>query len=194
MPLSLFCPWLFLFCPWLSLSCPWFSLSCPWLSLFCPWLHLFCPPVNVFVGQDDSVAALCSLSLALFDVGAKLQIPGIKGGLVLINMATMTKQMLCLSSKMKKKIHKDLRVLMEIIIIINMKKNQWWRLSTVPSKVWGRGFFRCAGSFPYISRQGMTSLDLCLQLIPSGQGNRPRRRQPALAGLASPRTHGREAG
>ena len=65
---------------------------------------------------------------------------------------------------------------------------------TVPCEVLGRGFFRLAGSFPYISRQGMTSLDLCLQLIPSGQGNQPWRRQPALAGLASPRDHRREAG
>ena len=45
-----------------------------------------------------------------------------------------------------------------------------------------RGFFRRASSFPYISRQGMTSLDLCLQLIPPGQGNQPRHRQPT-AGL-----------
>ena len=42
---------------------------------------------------------------------------------------------------------------------------------------------------PLISRQWMTSLDLCL---PSGQGSQPRRRQPALAGLASPRHHRRE--
>ena len=48
-------------------------------------------------------------------------------------------------------------------------------LTTVPSKAWGRGFFRNADFFPYISCQGMTSLDLCLQLIPSGQGNQPRR-------------------
>jgi hypothetical protein len=59
-------------------------------------------------------------------------------------------------------------------------------LNTVLCKVLGMGFFRHAGSFPSISRQGMTSLDLCLQLIPSGQGNQPRHRQPALAGLALP--------
>ena len=59
---------------------------------------------------------------------------------------------------------------------------------TVPCKVLGRGFFHRAGSFAYISRQGMTSLELCLQLIPSGQGNQPRRQQPALAGYASPLT------
>ena len=34
--------------------------------------------------------ALCSLRLAMVEVGAKLLIPRIKGGLVLINMATMT--------------------------------------------------------------------------------------------------------
>ena len=88
--LSLFCPWLSLFCPWLSLSSPWLSLSCPWLSLFCPLLHLFCPSVIVFVGQDDSVAALCSLSLVMLEEGAKLQIPEMKEGLVPISMATMT--------------------------------------------------------------------------------------------------------
>ena len=65
---------------------------------------------------------------------------------------------------------------------------------TVLCKARGRGFFRCADSFVYISRQGMTSIDLCLKLIPPGQGNQPRRRQPALAGLASPRNHQREAG
>ena len=57
-----------------------------------------------------------------------------------------------------------------------------------------RGFFRRADSFVYISQQGMTLLDLCLQLIPSGQGNQPRLRQPALAGLALPRHLQREAG
>ena len=62
---------------------------------------------------------------------------------------------------------------------------------TVPCGARGRGFFRRADSFVYISRQRMISLDLCL---PSGQGNQPRRRKPALAGLASPRHHRREAG
>ena len=66
--------------------------------------------------------------------------------------------------------------------------------STVPCKVLGKGFFRRADSFTYISCQGMTSLDLCLQLIRSGQGNQPRRRQPALVSLTSPRHHWREAG
>ena len=56
----------------------------------------------------------------------------------------------------------------------------------VPYEVRGRGFFRRAGSFPYISPQGMTSLDLCLQLIPSGQENQPRRRQRALVVLVWP--------
>ena len=67
-------------------------------------------------------------------------------------------------------------------------------LFTVSCKVWGRGFFRRADSFAFISRQGMTSLDLCLQLIPSGQRNPPRRQQPVLAGLASPHHLWREAG
>ena len=58
----------------------------------------------------------------------------------------------------------------------------------------GQGLFRRADFFAYISRQGMTSLDLCFQLLPPGQGNQPRRRQPVLAGLASPRDHRREAG
>ena len=62
-------------------------LFCPWLSLFCPWLHLFVP---LFVGQEDSVAALCSPSLTMVEVGATVQIPGIKGGLLLINMVTMS--------------------------------------------------------------------------------------------------------
>ena len=43
-----------------------------------------------FVRQDDSVAALCSLSLAMVEVGDKLQKPEIKGVLVLINMPKMT--------------------------------------------------------------------------------------------------------
>ena len=46
-----------------------------------------------------------------------------------------------------------------------------------------------AGAARLISRQWMTSLDLCL---PSGQVSQPRRRQPALAGLASPRHRRRE--
>ena len=68
------------------------------------------------------------------------------------------------------------------------------RADTVPCETQGRGFFGRADSIVYISRQGMTSLDLCLQLIPPGQGNQPRRQQSALAGLASPRNHRREAG
>ena len=108
MPLSLFCPWLSLFCPWLSLFCPWLSLSCPWLSLFCPLLRLFC---QSFFGQDDSVAAFCSLSLTMVEVGAKLQIPGIMVGLLLI-------------SNDLTKVTFILLVVLKIIIIINMKKNQ----------------------------------------------------------------------
>ena len=68
---------------------------------------------------------------------------------------------------------------------------------TVPCKVLGRGFFRHAGSFIYISRQGMTSHDLCLQLITSGQENQPWRRQPNLWIVGTrfllPRHHLREA-
>ena len=59
---------------------------------------------------------------------------------------------------------------------------------------WAGVFFRRAGSFTYITRQGMTSLDLYLQLIPHGQGKQLRCRQPALDGLASPRDHRKEAG
>ena len=70
------------------------SLVVPVLSLAVPVLSMaaspYFPSVVVFVGQDDSVAAFCSLSLAMIEVGVKLQIPGIKGGFVLINMATMT--------------------------------------------------------------------------------------------------------
>ena len=36
------------------------------------------------------LCALCSLSLTMVKTGAKLQIPGIKGGLVLIKMAVVT--------------------------------------------------------------------------------------------------------
>ena len=86
------CPWNALAVPVLSLVVSVLSLvvpSCPSLSLFCPWLHFFFPSVIV-TGQNDLVVALCSLSLIMVEVGAKLQIPEIKGGLVLINMSPMT--------------------------------------------------------------------------------------------------------
>ena len=41
---------------------------------------------------------------------------------------------------------------------------------TVPCEARVRGFFGRADSIVYISRQGMTSLDLCLQLIPPAAG------------------------
>ena len=51
------------------------------------------------VGQEDSVATLFSLSLTIVAAGAQLCIPGIKRGLMLINMAAMTLQIGPLSSK-----------------------------------------------------------------------------------------------
>ena len=53
--------------------------------------------VSNSVGQEDYVATLCSLSLTMVEAGAKLQrqqwlMPGIKGGLVMINMTVMTLQ------------------------------------------------------------------------------------------------------
>ena len=91
MPLSLFCSWLSLFCPWVSLFCPWLSLSCPWLSLCCPWLHLFCPSVIVLITQDDLAAALRSLSLAMFEVGAR----DLHGLLEIIIVTNMKKNQRC---------------------------------------------------------------------------------------------------
>ena len=84
--LSLAVPVLSLVVPVLSLVVPLLSLAVPVLSLAAPLLS----SVIVIVGQDNYVAALCSLSLTMVETGATLQIPGIKGGLVLINMATMT--------------------------------------------------------------------------------------------------------
>ena len=86
--LSLAVPVLSLAVPVLSQVVPVLSLAAPVLSLAAPFLSLF-----IFVGQDDSVDALYSLSLSMVQVGAKLQIPEFKGGLRLINMATRTKQM-----------------------------------------------------------------------------------------------------
>ena len=51
----------------------------PFLSLAVPVLSLVVPVLSLAVPV-----------LAMVEVGAKLQIPGIKGGLVLINMVTMT--------------------------------------------------------------------------------------------------------
>ena len=56
------------------------------LSLAAPLLS----SVIIIVGQVNSVAANCSLSLTMVETGAKLQVPGIKGGLVLIKMTAMT--------------------------------------------------------------------------------------------------------
>ena len=72
----------------LSLAIPALSLSIPALSLAvsripcCPGVILGFTPV----GQDDSVAALCSLSMTMVEAGAKLHIPEIKRGLVLNNI------------------------------------------------------------------------------------------------------------
>ena len=54
--------------------------------------------ISNLVEQEDSVATLSNLSLTMVEAGAKLQrqyllMPGIKGGLVLINMAAKTLQM-----------------------------------------------------------------------------------------------------
>ena len=57
----------------------------PVLSLAAPLLS----SVIVVAGQKNSVAAFCSLSLTMVKTVAKLQIPGIKEGLVLIKMAQM---------------------------------------------------------------------------------------------------------
>ena len=64
---------------------PVLSLAVPVLSLAAPLLS----SVIVVAGQKNSVAAFCSLSLTMVKTGAKLQIPGIKEGLVLIKMAQM---------------------------------------------------------------------------------------------------------
>ena len=84
--LSLAVPVLSLVVPVLSLVVPVLSLAVPVLSLAAPLLS----SVIVIVGQDNYVAALCSLSLTMVETGATLQIPGIKGELVLIKMAAMT--------------------------------------------------------------------------------------------------------
>ena len=86
-------PFLSLAVPVLSLVVPVLSLVVPVLSLDVPVLSLAAPllsSVIVIVGQDNYVAALCSLSLTMVETGATLQIPGIKGELVLIKMAAMT--------------------------------------------------------------------------------------------------------
>ena len=64
--------------PFLSLAVPVLSLVFTVLSLAVPVLPLAVP----------------LLSLAAPLLGAKLQMPGIKGGLLLINMATMTSKMI----------------------------------------------------------------------------------------------------
>ena len=64
--------------PALSLAIPAISLSIPPLSLALPGIPC-CPWVII-----------CSLSLTMVEEGPKLQFLGIKGVLVLINMAAMT--------------------------------------------------------------------------------------------------------
>ena len=66
----------------LSLVVPVLSLDVPVLSLAVPDMFLAAPllsSVIVVVGQQNYVAALCSLSLTMVKTGAKLQIPRIKG-------------------------------------------------------------------------------------------------------------------
>ena len=88
------CPWLFLLYPWLSLLYPLLSLHCPRLSLLYPCLLLLSPWLSLvsLAIPGLSVAALCSLILTMAEVGAKLQLLGIKGGLVLININAMILQ------------------------------------------------------------------------------------------------------
>ena len=86
-------PFLSLAVPVLSLVVLVLSLVVPFLSLALPIMSLtatFLSSVIVVVGQKNSGDALCSHSLTMVKTGAKLQIPGIKGGLVLIKMAVMT--------------------------------------------------------------------------------------------------------
>ena len=88
--LSLAVPLLSLVVPVLSLVVPVLSLVVPVLSLAVPVMCLAAPllsSVIVVVGQKNSLAALC---LIMVKTGAKLQISGIKGRLVLIKMAVNT--------------------------------------------------------------------------------------------------------
>ena len=85
-------PVLSLAVPVLSLVVPVVSLVVSVLSLAVPVMSQAAPPLSsviVVVGQKNSVAALYSLNLTMVKTGAKLQILGIKGGLVLIKMAVM---------------------------------------------------------------------------------------------------------
>ena len=100
------CPWLSLLYPWLSLPYPWLFLAIPSLSVSIPALSLSIPVLSLAVpgipccpgvilgftpvGQEDYFAALCSLIWTMIEAGAKLHIPGIKQGLVLINMPELT--------------------------------------------------------------------------------------------------------
>ena len=93
--LSLAIPALSLTIPALSLAIPSPSRSIPAFSLAVPGIH-FCPGVILGftqVGKEDSVAAMCSLSLIMVGAGAKLDKQGIKKGFVLNNMAQMAFQM-----------------------------------------------------------------------------------------------------
>ena len=83
--LSLAVPVLSLVVLVLSLVVPVLSLAVPVMSLAAP----LCSSVIAVLGQNNYFAAHCSLSLTMVETGAKLQIPWIKGGLVLIKMAVM---------------------------------------------------------------------------------------------------------
>ena len=71
--------------------------GCPWCPC-CPGVILGFIPV----GQEDSVAAPCSLSLTMVEAGDKLHLPVMKWGLLLNNMDAMTLQMWLLSAKMSR--------------------------------------------------------------------------------------------
>ena len=83
-----------LFCPWLSLRVPVLSQVVPILSLAVPVLSLAAHILSLFLWDKMiQLLSFCSLSLTMVEVGAKVQVPEIKGGLVLINTAKMTYQM-----------------------------------------------------------------------------------------------------
>ena len=76
MPLSLFDPG----CPCFVPGCPCFVASYPCLVPGCPCYVPGCTVLSfVIVGQKNSVAALCCLSLTMVKTGSKLQIHCIKG-------------------------------------------------------------------------------------------------------------------
>ena len=81
--------------PALSLAIPILSLLITALSLAVPGIPCRYGVILSFtpVEQEDYIAALLSLSLAIVEAGAKLNIPEIKQGLLLNKMDAMTLQM-----------------------------------------------------------------------------------------------------